>query len=69
MKLWWLPPSVAIALIVSGTVLAIGSVWLTPTTIANEGARFFSTVVGLGLGAGMIINGIARSTRPPEGPK
>lgn len=75
MKLWWLPPSVAIALVVSGTVLVLGSIWLMPAmTVGASGesapiVRLFAALVGVGLGAGMIVNGIARSTRPPELPK
>ena len=81
MKLWWLPPSVAISLIVSGTALILGSIWLIPADPVVHGqpvgvpgdsarpVRVVAALIGIGLGAGMIVNGIARSTRPPEGPK
>jgi hypothetical protein len=73
-KLWWLPPSVAISLIVSGTFLVLGSISLTPGQLAPvsdsaPAVKLFMAVIGVGLGAGMIVNGIARSTRPPEGSK
>jgi hypothetical protein len=74
MKLWRLPQGVANTLIVSGTALAIGSAWVavpgeprdgrTPAALGFE--RFFTLTLGFGLAAGMIVNGIARSTRPPE---
>jgi hypothetical protein len=75
MKLWWLPPIVANTLIVCGTVLVLGSLWQMPQEAlrypdtAITGVRLTMAVIGVGLGAGMIVNGIARSTRPPEQPK
>ncbi len=75
MKMWWLPPSVANTLITCGTVLTLGSIWLLPhetTGLPNppaEMVRLIMAILGVGLGAGMIVNGIARSTRPPDSPK
>lgn len=75
MKLWWLPPSVANTLIACGTALVLGTLWLLPhgtpgvPETTAEVVRMFAALLGFGLGAGMIVNGIARSTRPPESPK
>jgi len=71
MKLWRLPAGVANTLIASGALMATVSIVAMPSLESKSGEaepllRAYAAVFGIALGTGMILNGILRSTRPPE---